>query len=226
MTRAATAAMARDTGLSDEVIVDRVRTGDAALFEVLMRRHNRRVYRAARAVLRNEAEVEDVMQQAYLAAFAHLSDFAGSARFPTWLLRITVNEALGRRRRAERMAVVAFNAEEDARMDENPQRVPDPERRAASRELATLVEAIVDGLPEMYRAVFLLREVEDLTTAEVAEVLGLGEDVVKTRLSRAKAAVRRELDVRIGSATAAVFPFDDPRCDRVVAFVMSRLTRV
>src|SRR4051812_27110223 len=152
-------------GSSDEEIVRRVRAGEVALFEVLMRRHNRRVYRAARAVLRNEAEVEDVMQQAYLAAFAHLSDFAGSARFSTWLLRITVNEALGRRRRAERMAVVAFNAEEDARMDENPQRVPDPERRAASRELATLVEAIVDGLPEMYRAVFLLREVEDLTTA-------------------------------------------------------------
>ena len=209
--------------LADEDLVVQVLAGQTALFEVLMRRHNERVYRTARAIVRDEGEAEDVMQQAYVNAYAHLRQFGGRARFSTWLLRIAANEALARVRRRGRYEPFDENAagQEGIVMKAAPQ---DPERQASSRELGGLLEQAVDGLADGAREVFMLREVEGLSTAETATVLDVSEDVVKTRLSRARAVLRQTLEARIGAAAPDLFRFYRPRCDRVVERVLARLT--
>jgi RNA polymerase sigma-70 factor (ECF subfamily) len=189
-----------------------------------MRRHNERVYRAARAIVRDEKEAEDVMQQGYVNAYTHLRQFNGQARFSTWLTRIVVNEALARVRRQGRYE--AFDDEfpkVERFMAMNPNH-DNPERQAFSGELRGLLEWAIDRLPDGAREVFVLREVEGLSTAEVAESLGVSEDVVKTRLSRARAALRRGLLERTGATTPDVFRFYRPRCDRVVALVLARIS--
>ena len=204
--------------LSDADIVKRVQAGDPALFEILMRRHNQRLYRAARAVIKDEHEVEEVMQQAYINAFTHLHQFEERSQFSTWLTRIALNEAFGRRRK--------MHPSEDSGefMDtiESPQ--PDPERQAYAQELHRVLEEAVDSLPDTYRAVFMLRDVEGLSTSETGEGLGLGEEAVKTRLHRARAMIRRAVTARIGEVAAGTFQFHAPRCDRVVAAVLARIT--
>jgi RNA polymerase sigma-70 factor (ECF subfamily) len=218
------AALAQDAALTDAEIVRRVRAGERALFEILMRRHNQRLYRAARAVVKDESDVEDVMQQAYVNAFTHLHQFEERAQFSTWLTRITLNEAFGRRRKV-RQSESAQALEEDPGefMDtiESPQ--PDPERQAYAHELHRLLEQAVDALPETYRCVFMLRDIEGLSTSETGEGLGLGEEAVKTRLHRARAMIRREVTARIGAVAPGAFQFHAPRCDRVVAAVLARL---
>jgi len=208
--------------LSDEQIVAQVVGGHTALFEVLMRRHNERTYRAARAIVRDEREAEDVMQQAYVNAYAHLRQFDNRAKFSTWLTRIAVNEALARARRLGRYEPYDEMTPVAGDMDMTSQQ-PDPERQAFARELSTLIESAVDALPDGAREVFVLREVEGLSTAETAECLGVSEDVIKTRLSRARAALRRDLFERAGLAASNAFRFERPRCDRVVAAVMERI---
>lgn len=207
----------------DEEIARRVLAGETALFEVLMRRHNQRVYRAIRALLRDEAEVEDAMQQTYLSAYLHLAEFAGSARLSTWLVRIAVNEALGRLRRGRRLVALAETVE-GIDMTRTPPE--SPEDTAERHELTGLLERAVDGLPEMYRAAFMLREVEGLSTAEAAEALGTSEDVVKTRLHRARALLHERLAALADSRRADLFAFHAPRCDRVVAAVMEAIARL
>jgi RNA polymerase sigma-70 factor (ECF subfamily) len=208
------------TSLSDEEVVARVRGGESALFEILMRRHNERIYRAARAILREDAEAEDVMQQAYVNAYTHLHQFDGRAQFATWLTRIAVHEALARARRRGR-----YESLEDSPVETfmPSQSGPDPERQAFARELATLIESAVDRLGDGYREVFMLRQVEGLTTAETAQVLDVSEDVVKTRLSRARIALQRDLRNQAGDAAASAFTFGLSRCDRVVAAVMAEI---
>jgi RNA polymerase sigma-70 factor (ECF subfamily) len=208
---------------SDEELVARVAAGETALFEVLMRRYNQRLYRTVRAILRDGSEAEDVMQQTYLSAFAHLHQFAGEARFSTWLLRIGVNEALGRLRQRRRHLQALQAPDDDAAPREAP--MPTPEDRASDHELATLLEGIVDGLPDPYREVFVLRLVEGLDTAETAAVLDLGEDAVKQRLHRARLMVQQLVDDRVGASARSLFQFQAPRCDRVVAAVMARLPK-
>ena len=208
--------------LTDEQVVEHVLTGQTALFEILMRRHNERMYRVARAIVRDDSEAEDVMQQAYVNAYASLRQFAGKARFSTWLTRIAVNESLARSRRRGRYEsydddlsnVVPFMAEQSPH---------DPERQAFSGELRALLEWAIDRLPNGAREVFVLREVEGLSTAEVADALGVSEDVVKTRFSRAKAALRRTVIERTGATSPDVFRFYRPRCDRVVARVLAAI---
>jgi RNA polymerase sigma-70 factor, ECF subfamily len=214
-------ALAAAEALPDEEIVRRVCRGETALFELLMRRHNTRVYRAVRAVLGDEAEAEDVMQQAYLAAYAGLSGFAGAARFTTWLVKIAVHEAFARLRRRGRLVPLDGVAERDMKRLASDSR--DPEEQAGARELAALLEAAIDRLPEGYRAVFVLREVEGMSTAEAAECLSLSEDALKQRLHRAKEMLREELYRRVGGATAEVFTFHASRCDRVVAGVLAAI---
>lgn len=209
--------------LSDEDIAGRVVDGQTALFEILMRRHNERIYRAARAILRDEAEAEDVMQQAYVNAYAHLRQFDGRARFATWLTRIAVHEALARARKRSRYEPYDEETPATAESGMTTTTQPDPERQAFSRELGALLEAAVDTLPDGHREVFVLREIEGLNTSETADCLDVSEDVVKTRLSRARAALRRELFERAGLAAASAFTFQRPRCDRVVAAVMARI---
>jgi len=213
--------LAANTALSDGDVVHRVRAGDTALFEVLMRRHNQRVYRVARAVVKDEDEAEDVMQQAYVNAYTHLDQFGERAQFSTWLTRIALNEALGRRRRAR--DTQPLDTTDDASMEPLTAIGPDPERQAYAGELGRLLEASIDALPAMYRLVFMLRDVEGLSTSETAECVGLGEEAVKTRLHRARAFLRRELFQRAGAGTAEAFQFHLSRCDRLVAAVFETL---
>jgi RNA polymerase sigma-70 factor (ECF subfamily) len=207
---------------TDDEVIRQVLQGNTAMFELLMRRYNERVYRAARAIVRDEQEAEDVMQQAYVNAFTHLRQFNGSAQFSTWLTRIAINEALARVRRQGRYE--AFDDElsnVEPFMSRNPSE--NPERQAFTGELRGLLEWAIDTLPNGMREVFVLREVEGLTTSEVAASLDVSEDVVKTRLSRGRAALRRVLLERTGTAAPDAFRFYRPRCDRVVAQVLARI---
>jgi RNA polymerase sigma-70 factor (ECF subfamily) len=217
------AVLERWNALSDEEIVARIVDGQTGLFEILMRRHNERLYRAARAILRDEREAEDVMQQAYVNAYAHLTQFDGRAQFSTWLTRIAVHEALARARRRGRYQQLDDEDLGNVEPFMTTDRPADPERQAFGRELAGLLEAAVDTLPDGNREVFMLREIEGLSTAETADCLGVSADVVKTRLSRARAALRRELFERAGLAAGTAFTFQRPRCDRIVAAVLARI---
>jgi len=199
--------------------VRRVREGETALFEVLMRRHNPRVYRAVRSIVRSESDAEDAMQQAYLSAFTHLDQQQGP-RFAPWLLRIAVNVALARTRDRQRLVVM----EEPPEPGEAQRAAPaTPEERVMHGELGRLLEAALDEIPEIYAATFVLREVEGLPTAETAEALGVSEEVVKTRMHRARALLQDRLYASVGAAARDVFRFDAPRCDRVVAAVLAQL---
>lgn len=211
------------SALSDEQVVVEVLRGHTALFEVLMRRHNERIYRAARAIVRDEREAEDVMQQAYVNAYAHLRQFDGRARFSTWLTRIAVHEALRRVRRRPTLASLDSPGHSTVECPMPAAPSPDPERQAFSRELRALLESAIDALPDGSREVFMLRQVEGMSTGDVAETLDVTEDVVKTRLSRARAALRRDLLQRAGIASPEAFRFLRPRCDRVVAAVLARI---
>jgi RNA polymerase sigma-70 factor, ECF subfamily len=212
--------------LSDEEVVARVLAGDLPLFEVLMRRHNQRLYRTARAIVRDDAEAEDVMQETYVRAYAALGQFEGRAQWATWLTRIAVNEALARvRARGRFVAREATEVMEDDVMAKEPPAVRSegPEAAASARELGALVEHAIDELPDTYRTVFVLREVQELSTAETAACLDVSEELVKVRLHRARAELRRLMDARLGAATREVFDFHASRCDRVVAAVLERI---
>jgi RNA polymerase sigma-70 factor, ECF subfamily len=218
--------------LTDDEVVDRVLAGDAAMFEVLMRRHNQRVYRAIRGVMRDEMEIEDTMQQAYLAAFVHLEQFEKASRFSTWLIRIALNEALTRLRRRGRLVAIGDPLSEDGTLAVSDNvvsidaRPSDPERSASARELIAVLEDVIDELPEAQRIAFLLREVEGMSTAEAASCLGLTESALKVRFHRAKAQIRESLIERVGEGAKDAFHFEAPRCDRVVAAVLRRLPRI
>lgn len=210
--------------LSDEEVVERVLAGETALFEVLMRRHNQRVYRAARAIVRDELEAEDVMQEAYVRAYQHLDQFAGLAKFSTWLIRIAVHEALLRKQRRKRFQDLDCpQAPTGDAMSSIAATGPDPEHLYATREAGCLLEQAIDTLPENYRTVFMLRDVEELSTEDTAHALELTEENVKTRLHRARALLRRELYARAGAASTSAFQFPAVRCDRVVSRVMERV---
>jgi RNA polymerase sigma-70 factor (ECF subfamily) len=216
------AVLERWVGLSDEDVVDRVLQGQTALFEVIMRRHNERIYRAARAILRDDKEAEDVMQQAYVNAYAHLRQFDKRAKFSTWLTKIAVNEALARARKQGRYEPLESDTG-NVETFMSASTAPNPEHLAFSRELGALLEMAVEALVDGCREVFMLREIEGMSTIETAQVLGVSEDVVKTRLSRAKAALRRDLLERVGVGASQAFAFHQSRCDRVVAAVFERI---
>jgi RNA polymerase sigma-70 factor (ECF subfamily) len=218
------AVLDRWASLTDDQIVAQVLDGQTALFEVLMRRYNERVYRAARAIVKDEREAEDVMQQTYVNAYAHLRQFDGRAKFSTWLTKIAVHEAIARARRQGRYEPLDSDDSgilETLMATSSP---PDPERQAFARELGALLESAVDQLPDGMRETFMLREIEGLSTAETAQVLGVTEDVVKTRLSRARATLRRDLFDRAGLVASNAFSFQQRRCDHVVAAVMARIS--
>ena len=222
MTRTSSAVTLEDHHRSDTETIQQVLDGNTAMFELLMRRYNERVYRAARSIVRDEQEAEDVMQQAYVNAFTHLRQFTGSAQFSTWLTRIAINEALARVRRQGR-----YEAFDDDHSTIEPfmstNAAPSPERQAFAGELRGLLEEAIDALPDGMREVFVLREVEGLSTSEVAACLGVSEDVVKTRLSRGRASLRQLLMERTGATAPEAFRFYRPRCDRVVAQVLARI---
>jgi RNA polymerase sigma-70 factor (ECF subfamily) len=214
---------ASSEGWTDQEIVERVKTGDTALYEIIMRRYNQRLYRVARAILRDDAEAEDVMQDAYVRAFQHLDQFAGRAPFSAWLTRIAVHEALGRLRLRDRhpqLDDAAHDGEFSMNMVETS---PDPEQSASRAELGQLLEEALLGLPEQYRIVVMLRDVEELSTSETAAALELTEQNVKVRLHRGRSMARGWLFARVGTNAKNAFPFMGARCDRVVHSVFARL---
>jgi RNA polymerase sigma-70 factor (ECF subfamily) len=210
--------------LSDEEVVARVLAGETNLFEIVMRRYNQRLYRVARAILRSDSEAEDVMQDAYVRAYEHLGQFAGRAKFSTWLTRIAVHEALMRRRRGNRyQELQPMSEREEDPMEGFPSRALTPEQQASNSQVHRLLEDAVEQLPDAYRAVFMLRDVEEMSTIETANVLEITEENVKVRLHRARALLRKSLYALAGMGRREAFSFHAVRCDRVVKNVFDRI---
>jgi RNA polymerase sigma-70 factor (ECF subfamily) len=210
--------------LQDEVVVSRVLAGETALFEILMRRYNQRLYRVSRVILRDDGEAEDVMQDAYVRAYEHLNQFAGKAAFSTWLTRIAIHEALARKRRRGRMEELdALTTANGDSMSILKSSAPSPEAGAAQAEARQLLEEAIDRLPENYRTVVVLREVEEMSVAETAESLGVTDAVIKTRLHRAHAMLRKDVYSRARGRAADLYQFHAVRCDRVVKAVFERI---
>jgi RNA polymerase sigma-70 factor (ECF subfamily) len=193
------------------------------LFEILMRRYNQRLYRMSRMILRDDGEAEDVMQDAYVRAYEHLNQFAGKAAFSTWLTRIAIHEALARKRRRSRMDELDAMPANGETMSILKSSDPSPEAGSANAEARQMLEEAVDQLPEAYRSVVVMREVEDMSVAETADSLGVSEAVVKTRLHRAHAMLRKALYARAKGRATDLYQFHAVRCDRVVKAVFERI---
>ena len=206
--------------LSDEQVVSRVLAGDTALFEVIMRRYNQRIYRAARAITRDDSTAEDIMQAAYVRAYEHLRQFSGAAPFGAWLTRIAVNEALSRLRSAKHFDEPEGEGDH---MDRFASPTLNPEQAAANAETSHLLGSLIEQLPGSSRAVFILRDVEGMSTAETSHALGITEENVKVRLHRARATLRTGLIAYASRETRNVFAFHAIRCDRVVKNVFARI---
>lgn len=213
----ATVKTAKSAGMSDEEVVARVLRGETEMFEVIMRRHNQRLYRVARSILRNDSRAEDVVQESYVRAYEHLAQFAGRAKFSTWLTRITVNEALARFRRDGRYEQSESTSEEKGdRMDAFASSMLNPEQQASKSEICGLLERSIDALPDSYRAVVMMRDVEEMSTIETAHALDITEENVKTRLHRARRLLRGEFYAHVKAGRKEVFAFQGDRCDRLV----------
>jgi len=219
---------ARDLdALDDAALVDLARDRDEMAVRALTRRYNRRLFRLARGVLRNDAEAEDVVQEAWVRAFTALDGFRGEAAFSTWLTRIALNEALGRLRRqrptldwetygdmASQAEIINFPVSA---------MVSDPERTMARSEIRDVLERSIDELPDAFRAVFIARIVEGMSVEETAELFALKPETVKTRLHRARLLLREALDRQLGPALTETFPFGGRRCERMTEAVLQRL---
>lgn len=214
-------AQAKQERWSDEQVVERVLAGETALYEIILRRYNQRLYRIARAILRNDGEAEDVMQDAYVRAYLNLRQFEGRSAFAAWLTRIAVHEALARARRRKKFDQLA--GEEGDFAVEPVTETPDPETATSQAEMAHMLEETLLRLPEQYRTVLMMRDIEEMSTADTAAALELTEENVKVRLHRGRAMLRRQLFERVGASTYNAFPFMGARCDRVVANVLAAI---
>lgn len=224
MATAALLEQARNEEWTDEQVVARVLSGETALYELLMRRHNQRLYRIARAILRDDAEAEDVMQDAYVRAYQHLASFEGRAKFVTWLTRIAVHEALARsRKRARFQSIDPSDESHGDIMNSATSTNRSPEQETYDRELAAVLEKAVLSLSDDHRLVFILRDVEGMSTEETAHCLNLTQENVKVRLHRAHAKLRKQLYADVGATAARCFQFHARRCDRVVSGVFKSL---
>jgi RNA polymerase sigma-70 factor (ECF subfamily) len=199
-------------GPADAELVRRARGRDEAAFREIMKTNNRRLYRIARGILRNDSEAEDVVQETYLRALTHLEDFRGDSSLATWLARIAMNEALGRLRLEAQIIQFPLSA-----MSE------DPEKSMAQREIQHVVEHAIEGLPDPFRIVFITRVIEGMNVEETAELLGLKPETVKTRLHRARTMLRDNVEKKIGPVVMDAFPFAGRRCERLTEAVLNRL---
>jgi RNA polymerase sigma-70 factor (ECF subfamily) len=215
------------TPADDIALASRAGQGDEHAFRTIMERHNQRLYRAARSLLRDDSEAEDVVQEAYMRAFASIGSFRGEASLATWLTRITINEALGRKRKQRPtvdLEVVEAMQDSTAQIIHFPAMSgSDPERSAAQREIRSLLEVSIDKLPEPFRVVFVMRDVEELSIEETAALLDIRPETVKTRLHRARRLLRESLDRHLISTLKDTFPFAGARCSRVTESVLVRL---
>lgn len=216
------------SGIDDDVLVGLARLNDEDAVRTLVSRHNRRLFRVARSVIRDDAEAEDVVQEGYVRAFTNLEAFRGESLFSTWLTRIVLNEALGRARR--RRPRVDLRELDDARiaLDEGqlimfPQTPANPESETARHQIRVMLEQGVDRLPDLFRIVFVLRDVEGLSVEETALQLSIRPETVKTRLHRARRLMRAMLEERLSPAFADLFPFDGARCAGMADRVVERL---
>jgi len=215
---------AKNEDWTDEQVVGRVLAGETALFELLMRRHNRRLYRVARAILRDDAEAEDVMQDAYVRAYQNLASFEGRAKFATWLTRIAVHEALARcRKRSRFQSLDSSDPSNGDLMNAAISLDRSPEEETCDRELSGVLEKAVLSLSDYHRLVFMLRDVEGMSNEETAQCLNLTQENVKVRLHRAHARLRKQLFATVGATAAQSFQFHARRCDRVVNGVFKSL---
>lgn len=214
--------------LDDSELVRRVRPRGEPAIRAIIQRHNRRLYRIARGILRDDSEVEDAVQETYLKAFSHFDEFRGEAAIGTWLCRIVMNESLERLRR--RRPTVDWNTIDDkaaptaqiVRLPFDGSR-PDPERATAQHQIRDLLERAIDELPENFRIVLVARVIEEMSVQETAALLAIRPETVKTRLHQARARLRTALEGRIGPVLRDVFPFEDPRCNRIADGVMRQL---
>ena len=226
------AALPASSALDDDGLLHRIRAGDRDAFTLLMRRYNRRLYRVARSVLRDDAEAEDALQDAYLQAYRALPAFRGEAALGTWLTRIVVNAALMRQRKTGRLAeIIELGADygaDDASMahdtDDGHAASAQPELAALRAQTRRLIETGIDKLPTAFRTVFVLRAVEELTVEETAATLDIPEATVRTRYFRARAMLRAALAREIDFAIEDAFGFDGARCDRIVETVQQRIS--
>ena len=215
--------------VDDAELVGRIARHDQAAFEVLMRRHNGKLFRVARAILKDDAEAEEALQDAYLEAYRHMGDFRGGARLSTWLTRIVINQALMRLRKQKRdRIVVPFGSERatergQAEADVTDERSETPPGATLRAEIRRALERRIDELPTAFRTIFVMREVEDMTVDETAECLSIPAATVRTRLFRARALLREALARDMDMATVDVFSFAGERCDRIVAGVLARV---
>jgi len=215
--------------LADErSLVERAKSGDQSAFRAIMEQNNRRLYRVARAVMKDDTEAEDVVQETYLRAFFNLSKFRGESSLSTWLTRIVLNEALGRKRKQRAMMTletVETAQETSAQIIQFPAMTTetDPERSAAQHEIRQLLERAIDALPEPFRVVFVMRDVEEISIEEAATHLGIRPETVKTRLYRARRLLRQSLGGQLASTLKDTFPFAGARCARITEAVLSRL---
>ena len=215
-------------GLDEAELVRLAQTGDGEAFRAIMQRGNQRLFRVARGVVRDDVEAEDVLQEAYLRAFAAIEGFRGDAGVMTWLTRIVLNEARGRLRK--RRPMVGLDQIEAAQMD-GTQVIPfphafgttSPEADAARTQVRNLIEQAVDDLPEIFRMVFIMRDIQECSIDETAANLGIKAQTVKTRLHRARRLMRQALDARLASTMVEAFPFMGARCQRVTETVLARL---
>lgn len=214
---------------SDDLsIVARVSAGDRAAFELLMRRYNRRLYRLARASLRDDAEAKDALQEAYLCAFRSLAQFRGEAALGTWLSRLVLNECRARLRRSSRrqkiipMISTELNMEAVAEVAETGESQT-PDRLLARAQMRTVLERKVSELPEIFRVVFVLRSIEELTIEEISATLDIPPETVRSRHFRAKGMLRESLAKEIDLAQGDVFDFGGAHCDQMVAAVLARI---
>jgi RNA polymerase sigma-70 factor (ECF subfamily) len=221
------AAPAVDSPPDDPELVRRIAGQDAQAFEMLMRRHNGTLYRVARSILGNDADAQDALQEAYIAAYLHVATFRGDSKVLTWLTRIVVNQALARQRsRVRDRRVVPFAAPGEDRpadlLETLADRGESPESETIRADVRRLLERKIDDLPVAFRTVFMLREVSDLSGAETAACLAIPEATVRTRLSRARSLLREALTREFDLATGDVFEFGGERCSHVVAIVLAR----
>jgi RNA polymerase sigma-70 factor (ECF subfamily) len=214
----------------DPELLAQIAAGRMGAFEALMQRYNRKLYRAARGITGDDAEAEDVVQEAWTRAYSHLVDFRGEAQLSTWLVRIAVNEALARRRRGRpTIAIDQMDERQISNVIMFPAETLDQESDLSRTEVHAMLEQAVDSLPPAFRMVFVMRAIEELSVEQIAAQLDISQATVRTRMHRSRALLRKALETRFATCLADLFPFDGARCramtERVMAAIGATRTR-
>ncbi|MGJ4949352.1 RNA polymerase sigma factor [Bradyrhizobium sp. HKCCYLS20291] len=209
----------------EDDLIQRAKARDEMAIRAILQANNRRLFRIARGILRNDSEAEDVVQETYVRALTHLDEFRGQSSLSTWLVRIAMNEAMGRLR-GQRPILPLDGRRDDrpaAEVIQFPSTASDPEKSVAQRQIQSVVERAIDELSEPFRLVFIARVIEEMSIEETADLLGLKPETVKTRLHRARGMLRENVEKEIGPVLLDAFPFAGPRCERLTDAVLARL---